>query len=274
MLNETAKAMSQEFVEKITVDVTKDKLPENKIRIFMAGDSTCSPYAWSGGDNRYPRAGWGQVFGELFDEDRAVVVNCALSGRSAKSFMKEKNHSFLKENIMIGDYLFIQFAHNDCKKEDPSRYSTPEDGSYQRLITELADTARRVGAMPVFCTSITRNLPEDHTLEPYADALRALAKAEQIPIIDLYAITHKMLIEDGAERHGRLHMNLAPRDERFINDERFKTSMYYDEGCRDNTHLNVNGAREIARIAARELKRLNHPLAAYLNETLIKYCAQ
>ncbi len=262
-MNETDNTMSLEFVEKITVDITKDKLPTDKIRIFMAGDSTCSTYAWSGSDNRYPRTGWGQVFGELFDENRAVVVNCALSGRSAKSFMKEKHYQFIKENIMIGDYLFIQFAHNDCKKEDPSRYSSPDDGSYQKLITEIADTARRVGAMPVFCTSITRNLPDDHTLEPYGEALKKLADTLNIPLLDLYEITHRMLLDEGAELHSRLHMSLAPRDWRFINDAPFMTSMYYEDGCRDNTHLNINGAREIALIAAQELRRINHPLVNY-----------
>ena len=240
-------------------------LDTNKIRIFIAGDSTACNYPHTGANNRYPQTGWGQVFGELFTDD-VLVVNCARSGRSSKSFLREENYKFICDNIQKGDYLFIQFAHNDCKAEDVSRYTSPYDSSYQECIYKFIDTARSAGAYPVLCTSITRNLPLDTTLVPYGNALKQISEKEDIPLLDIYKITHTQLAEEGEERHGLLHMRLNPRDERFMDNPEFKQSQYYESGGKDNTHLNIHGARVIAKIAAEELVRINHPLAKYLRK--------
>lgn len=254
--------MALEFVEPIEVDITKTVLDDSKLRVFIVGDSTACNYQWRGKENRYPQTGWGQVFQERFD-DKIQVINCALSGRSALSFKREINYQYLCDHIRKGDYLLIQFAHNDCKKEDPSRYSSPEDGTYQDNIYGYIDLARNIGANPILCTSITRNLPEDHTLEPYGAALKELAEKEALPLLDLYHITHALLLRDGAEARGKMHMNLPPHDERFMNYPEFADSQYY-EGRSDNTHLNLIGAREIAGFVSDELKRVQSPLAEYL----------
>lgn len=231
----------------------------DKIRVFIAGDSTACDYPHEGENNSFPRTGWGQVFGELFN-DKVTVVNCALSGRSSKSFLKEENYGFICDNIQNGDYLFIQFAHNDGKAEDASRYTSPDDNSYQECIYKFIDTARGAGAYPVLCTSITRNLPSDTTLVPYGNALKKIGSDEDIPVLDLYGRTHALL-KDGIQD---FYMRLEPHDGRFTDNSEFKRSQYYENGSTDNTHINIIGARAIAKMVCEELRNINHPLAEYL----------
>ncbi len=241
----------------------KTELDKSKIRIFIAGDSTACNYPHEGENNRFPQTGWGQVFGELFD-DSVLVVNCARSGRSSKSFLREENFRYIADNIQEGDYLFIQFAHNDCKAEDLSRFTSPYDNSYQECIYKFIETAKSVNAHPVLCTSVTRNIITDTTLLPYARALKEIGAKEGIPVLDIYKVTHEYLEKNGETLAGERHMRLAPRDTRFADNPEFCRSQYYETGAKDNTHLNINGAREIAKIAAEELKRLNHPLAKFM----------
>lgn len=238
-------------------------LDRNKIRVFIAGDSTACNYPHEGENNRYPQTGWGQVLGELFTDD-VLVVNCARSGRSSKSFLAEENFRYICENIQKGDYLFIQFAHNDCKAEDPDRYTSPCDGTYQECIYKYINAARRSEANPVLCTPITRNLPTDTTLVPYCIAVRELGEKESIPVIDLYSVTHRYLEKYGAEKMRGLYKHIQPHDERFSDNPEFKRSQYYDTESKDNTHLNIYGAREIAAIAVEEIKKLSLPLAEYI----------
>lgn len=245
-------------------EISAASIDTNKIRLFIAGDSTACNYPHSGENNRYPQTGWGQVFGELFN-DEILVVNCARSGRSSKSFLQEENYRFLCDNIQKGDYLFIQFAHNDSKIQDSNRYTSPDDGTYQDCIYQFINTARNVSAFPVLCTSITRNILEDTTLIPYADALKKIGQTENIPLLDLYTATHRLLEKEGGKKANEIYLRLQPRDPRFTNNPEFTRSQYYDCGeITDNTHLNINGAKIVAGLAAQELKRIKHPLSQYL----------
>lgn len=261
-----------DLIGRVSFDVTvspstqenkTQEIDKNKIRIFIAGDSTACDYPHSGKNNRYPQTGWGQVFGEYFN-DEVLVINRARSGRSSKSFLKEDNFKFICDNIQKGDYLFIQFAHNDCKANDLLRYTSPDNNSYQECIYTFINTARIVGAYPVLCTSITRNILADTTLVPYADALKEIGEKENIPVVDLYKRTHTMLEEKGEKESSLMHMHLQPKDSRFTDSQEFFNSQYYDSGSSDDTHLNINGARVIAQLAVDELKRINHPLVKYL----------
>lgn len=256
------KALSQEFAEPLWEDVNDFRLINDKIKIFIAGDSTACNYPHTGDNNRYPRTGWGQVLGECFD-DRVQVVNCAISGRSSKSFMREPNFDFICKKISRGDYLIIQFAHNDCKIEDKSRYTSPNDNSYQECLYQYIEAARSAGAHPVLATPITRNIAGDETLVPYCESIKELEKKEGIPVLDIYALTRKQL-RSAPEEHTLMYMVLEPQDKRFMGFQDFAYSEYYSEGSSDNTHLNINGARYIAKLAAQELRRQSHPLAEYL----------
>lgn len=101
-------------------------------------------------------------------------------------------------------------------------------------------------------------------MEPYGDVLKDIAERENIPLIDLYECTHSLLFSMGADKRSEMYMNPPPHDERFNDYPNFAKSMYYESGSKDNTHLNIIGAREISAFAAKELKKLSHPLAKYL----------
>ncbi len=253
--------MSHEFTEPIWEDIFEFKLL-NKTKIFIAGDSTACNYPHNGANNRYPRTGWGQVFGERFDNS-IQIVNCALSGRSSKSFLYEPNFDFIYRKISYGDYLIIQFGHNDCKSEDLSRYTSPKDRTFQECLCKYIAVARRVGAHPILATPVTRNIIDDETLVPYCDAIKTLGKTEQIPVMDIYTLSHEQLVNSPVA-HSHMYMILKPYDPRFIGFSGFNESEYYKDGCIDNTHLNINGARYISKLASYELRRLRHPLAEHL----------
>ena len=261
-MSETNDFLNLEFSEPLQEDVNDFVIDKNKIKVYIAGDSTACNYPHTGNPNRYPRTGWGQVFGELFNDD-VQVVNCAISGRSSKSFKTEVNFGYICDNISNGDYLIIQFAHNDSKESDRSRYTSPADGTYQSSIYEFINAARKNGANPILATSVTRNVLSDDTLIPYGDALKEIGAKENIPVLDIYALSNAEL-KRTPDTYGKYHMNIAPRDGRFTDFPEFANSEYYSEGSRDNTHLNIFGARFIASLAAAELKRLGHPLAKSL----------
>ena len=255
-------ALSLEVPEEIWDDINELRLDSNKIKIFIAGDSTACNYPHTGSPNRYPRTGWGQVLGELFN-DEIQVVNCAISGRSSKSFLSEENFDYICRNVSEGDYLIIQFAHNDSKESDAARYTSPVDNTYQECIYKYLNAARKNGANPILATSVTRNVSGDNTLVPYGEALKAIGRDENIPVLDIYSLSQEHL-KQNPDEHTLLYMRLMPEDARFTDYPEFINSEYYEPGSHDNTHLNILGARYIAGIAAHELKRLNHPLAEYL----------
>lgn len=255
-------ALSLEIPEEIWDDINDTRLDPDKIKIFIAGDSTACDYPHTGNPNRYPRTGWGQVLGERFN-DKIQVVNCAISGRSSKSFLSEENFGYICRNISEGDYLIIQFAHNDSKESDAARYTSPADGTYQECIYKYINAARKNGAKPILATSVTRNVSGDDTLTPYGEALKAIGKAEDIPVLDIYSLSNESLNENPDE-HTRLYMRLDPQDARFADNPEFINSEYYEPGSHDNTHLNISGARYVSGLAISELKRINHPLTQYL----------
>ena len=154
-----------------------------KITVFIAGDSTACDY----GPSRAPRAGWAQMIGAFFDEQQIIIENRAISGRSSKSFIDEGALDGILADIKSGDYLLIQFGHNDAKKEDPSRYSDPE--TFKTYLSQYMDGARRRGAKPVLITPVHRRSFEKGRLVSthgaYPGAVTALAKGLKVPLIDL-----------------------------------------------------------------------------------------
>ena len=120
-------------------------------RIFWAGDSTVKQNDFTS----YPQCGIGQGF-SLFVKKEILIVNRAENGRSTKSFIDEGRLEFIKENIRKGDFLFIQFGHND-EKNDPLRYTDPQTTFKENLRTFI-DTARNAGAYPLLITPLYRRL--------------------------------------------------------------------------------------------------------------------
>ncbi len=210
------------------------------LRIFLIGDSTCATKDLS---KQNPERGWGQMFQPLFDTS-VTVENHAANGRSTKSFRAEGRWDRVFGALQAGDYLFIQFGHNDQKAQDSTRYSTP--AQYAENLRRYIREARSKGAVPVLLTPIVRRHfsgPElDDTHGAYLDAARRVAAEEHTPLIDAERLTRAWVSALGDEASKGFYMWVGEG-----------TCPLYPDGRQDNTHLNVRGARSVARMIAAEL---------------------
>ncbi len=157
----------------------------DRVRIALIGDSTVASYPNPPKD-RPDLTGWGQVFGDYFTE-RVEVQNFALSGRSSKSFLREKRWQPVLD--AKPDYVFIQFGHNDQPGKG-DRTTDPEGDFRENLRLYISD-ARRIGAIPVLVTPVARRTFQNDkpvtTLQPWADAMFAVGEETKTPVIDLHA---------------------------------------------------------------------------------------
>ncbi|MBR6697867.1 MAG: rhamnogalacturonan acetylesterase [Lachnospiraceae bacterium] len=216
------------------------------LKIFWAGDSTVKENTILS----FPQTGIGQVF-KLFLKPEVRVFNYAQNGRSTKSFIEEGRLELIEQQIKEGDFLFIQFGHNDEKIQDDSRYTTPY-GTFQENLKKFVDVARNVGAYPVIITPLYRRLfNDDHktliddTHLEYPDAMKEFAVRENVPLIDLCTLSRQLIEEAGYGETFNWFMH-------------FDAGVYanYPEGKVDNTHLQYLGAVKFATIIAKELYKL------------------
>lgn len=224
------------------------------ITLHLVGDSTMADKPEP---RRNPERGWGQVLAGYFN-DRVIVRNHAVNGRSTKSFLDEGKWNRVADEIVPGDYVFIQFGHNDQKSQDPSRYANPYS-SYRRNLERMVEESREHGAHPVILSSIVRRKFNDQgTLEDthgaYPFVARMVAESLDVPFIDLQQQTEDLVSGLGPERSAALYKILKPG-----------VSEMYPDGVTDNTHLNESGALEIAGMVAESIRELGLPLARYLD---------
>lgn len=219
------------------------------IRIFVAGDSTVASYP----ANQAPMAGWGQMLG-LFFSDEVEIRNEARCGKSSKSFIHEGWLKQILEEIAEKDYLLVQFGHNDEKPNGTEPFTT-----FQEYLAQYITGARQKGAIPVLVTPVhRRHFGDDGRLKnthgDYPAAMKQLANALQVPLIDLWARTETLYQSLGPEASKRLFVWLAPNE-----------NSNYPEGVQDNTHFHECGAKEVAKLAVDEIVKLHLPLAAYVD---------
>lgn len=226
------------------------------MKIFYAGDSTCARYSIL----NYPKTGIGQEL-ELYVKPEIIIDNHAVGGRSTKSFINEGRLQVIEENIGKGDFLFIQFGHNDEKEYDENRYTTPY-GTYKEYLKKYIQVARNAGAIPVLITSVSRRcfvdackLTEETKLTHYAAGMRQVAEEEQVALIDLYSKSRAKLEEAGAVEATKWYMHLAKGEYPSC-----------PEGLVDDTHLKPDGARIFAGLVAEGLKELGGMYAELLVE--------
>lgn len=212
--------------------------------VFYAGDSTVQ----YNDATTYPQTGIGQVI-HLFLKDSVKVSNHGKNGRSTKSFMDECRLVPIYDNIKRGDFLFIQFGHNDEKENDPSRYTEPY-GEFRDNLQRMCNLAHNKGAYPVIISPIERRLFDDDgklrvTHEPYVSSMREFAKENNIAFIDLNIMSRDILTTLGADNAKKLYLQLK-KDE-------FKN---FPDGLEDNTHLKYEGAVAYAECIAKGLYEL------------------
>ncbi len=239
--------------------------PQHKTTIFMIGDSTMANKSLEG---RNPERGWGQMLPGFLSDDIAVD-NHAKNGRSSKSFIDEGLWDAVLAKIQPGDYVFIQFGHNDEKpKED--RHTDPGT-TFDANLERFCNETRAKGGIPVLFNSIVRrnfgeanasavaaavNQDDAFYADPnatkaagtvesksarlvdthgaYLDSPRNVAQKLNVPFVDMNLIT-KNLVEDlGPEDSKSLFVWVEPN-----------TVPAIPKGRQDNTHLNIHGARTI-----------------------------
>ena len=212
-------------------------------KIHWVGDSTVA----YNGINTFPQTGIGQVF-HLYCKREYEVIDYAKNGASSKSFYDSGLFTPALEKMEHGDFLFIQFGHNDEKpKED--RHTDPYT-SYHEYLMKYANAAREKGVHPVFLTPLSRrHFKEDGKIEDshteYPGAMIDLAKREKIPYIDLCE-SSKQLLERTGDMDSRKWFMYFPAG----------SYSNYTEDKTDNTHLHYEGAVVMAGLVADGIRNL------------------
>lgn len=231
---------------------------EKKVKIYLIGDSTMANKDITGGKLE---RGWGMMLKSFFSDD-VIIENHAVNGRSSKSFIDEGRWQEVVSRIKPGDYVFIQFGHNDEKK-DSTRHTVPGstfDDNLRRFVSE----ARQKGGIPVLFNSVVRrtfansktavedddkrdnssaDLVEGDTLVDthgaYLISPRKVAEEMNVAFVDANRITHDLEQGLGPEGSKKLHVWYRPGEEPSLPD-----------GRQDNTHYNIYGAYTVAGLLA------------------------
>lgn len=226
-------------------------------KIWVIGDSISSDHNDEDNlkDNKVPITGWGNVLQNYLGE-QAKIENKARSGRSSQSYTRETVYKEVQRGIQAGDYVIIQFGHNDSHADNKGLYTDPAgDSSTQGafkwyLKMSYIDPFIEKGAKVILASSVVRYTFEDgkrgeQEHAAYAKAMKELAEeyqsqGDQVYFIDTYEITDQMYEELGEEGAAKLHAVLGQDPDTKL----------------DTTHYGPYGAMRIAGIMAKELKAL------------------
>ena len=248
---------------------------KEKTTIFMIGDSTMANKPI---DNGQPERGWGMALQGFFTDD-IIVDNHAVNGRSSKSFIDEGRWDKVLEKIKPGDYVVIQFGHNDEKpKED--RHTDPGT-TFDANLTKFVVETREKGGIPILCNAVVRRnfqavAPQNDDDEKLRDteftgekktegevlvdthgdyriAPKNVAETLNVPFIDANAITHELEQSLGVEGSKALHMWFKPGENPSI-----------PKGREDNTHYNIYGAHVVAGLLVDEIAKHVPALKKYV----------
>ncbi len=245
-----------ESVVSAAVDGT-DANTETITKLFTIGDSTMAENMRVDEDPGDPGRGWVEALQPYFDETRLVIENYAVSGRSTKSFIDEGRWDKVLNLLRPGDILLVQFGHNDEKKADAKRYTDPET-TFKANLERFVNEAREKGAVPILATPVVRRLfQSDGTLRdthaPYTAAMKEVAQALDVPLVDMNAATEQLVESFGPEKSKELYLYVEPN-----------VAERFPDGNKDDTHLCVKGAEEFSRLFAEECGASGNPLAPYL----------
>jgi len=218
-----------------------------RVTVYLIGDSTMSIKQVKA----YPETGWGMPFVYFFDET-VTIDNRAMNGRSTKSFIEENRWQPVSDKLQEGDYVFIQFGHNDEVKTKKT-YAT--EAEYRTNLIRFITESRAKKAIPVLLTPVARRqfneagtIQETHAV--YSELVRAVANEYKTPLIDLDRQSQQLYQTLGMENSKQLFLHLSPDEH-----------PNYPEGKVDNTHFNELGARKVAELVLANIKTLKLDLA-------------
>ncbi len=227
-------------------------LGKEPLTIYLAGDSTMAEKL----PEKRPETGWGECLQKFFQADKVKVENHAKNGRSTRTFLEEKLWQAIIEKLKEGDYVFIQFGHNDESKEKADRYTSPED--YRKNLVRFINEVREKKAMPVLLTPVMRrrfdksgNFQDTHG--EYPDIVRVVVTEYKVPLIDMHRKSEQIIKQYGAEESRKLFLQLKPNE-----------NANYPKGIEDNTHFSPPGAQIMAGLAIEAIREQKIELAKYL----------
>lgn len=224
---------------------------KHQTTIYMIGDSTMADKQ----DKVYPERGWG-MFLQQFCRQDVVVQNYAMNGRSTRTFISEGRWQAVLEQLKPGDFVIIQFGHNDQSKEKTDRYTAPDD--FKRYMTQFVMEARAKGATPILCTPVMRRRFDDKGVfydvhGEYPDLTRAVAAETKAELVDMHRLTEVVLKEKGGEGSKQMFVHLKPGE-----------LACAPEGKIDDTHFNAFGANIVATLFINDVIDHKLSLSKYL----------
>ena len=258
------------------------QVPSDTITVFMVGDSTMADKPL---DKENQERGWGQML-PIYLEGAIKVDNHAVNGRSSKSFIDEGRWDKVREQIRPGDYVIIQFGHNDEKAKSPDRYTVP-GSTFDANLKKFVNETREKGGTPILMNSIVRrNFPangiaaaqtddrqktwkkglENYPAEgdtlvdthgDYRIAPRNVAEEMDVVFVDMNALTHELVQGLGRDNSRDLFMWMPVGKYEFA-----------PQGRIDNTHLNVYGGIVVSRLAVNALAEKVPALKPYIRRTI------
>jgi len=233
--------------------VASGEEPASGPTLFLAGDSTMADKP----DLSLPERGWGQLFRERV-RPPLRLDNRAVNGRSTRSFRDLGHWDALLASLAPGDWVVIQFGHNDSKIADPARFADPHV-AYRANLVRFVREVRDRGAQPVLATPVVRRRFDENghfydTHGEYPRVAREVAVAEGVPLLELENLTRSLVRGLGPEGSRAVYLHFEPGEHPGL-----------PEGLHDDTHFSEYGARQVAILAAREMARLELPFARYLD---------
>jgi len=213
-------------------------LRQRPVTVWLAGDSTMAEKL----PEKRPETGWGEMLQRFFDPARVRVANHARNGRSTRTFLSEGRWQAIVDSVRPGDYVLIQFGHNDASVEKTDRYTPPAD--YRANLARMVADVRAQGGTPVLMTPAVRRrfdaagrFRDSHGA--YPELVRAVAREQRVALVDVHRASERLLRRQGMEGSKRLFLHLAPGE-----------SPNYPQGLRDDTHFSPLGADLMSRLVA------------------------
>lgn len=234
------------------INAVEVKETKEVVTVYLAGNSTVTD------QEKEPWAAWGQMITGFFSKE-VVVSNYAESGEALKSFVAEKRLKKILSTIKAGDYLFIEFGHNDQKPEN-SAYVKPFAGYKEQLVLFISEAKKR-GARPVLVTSMHRRYFDEcgkiiNTHGDYPEAMRQVSREEDVPLIDLNAMSADLYEALGVEGSKKAFVHYPANS--FPGQE---------EDLADNSHHSSYGAYQLAKCIVEGIRSNIPDLAKYLRDT-------
>jgi lysophospholipase L1-like esterase len=230
------------LINQIKINAQIDNI-KNEITIYMIGNSTMADKPYNDGN---PEKGWGQIF-PLYFKSGIKIENHAANGRSTKSFIVEGRWDFVINKLKPGDYVIIEFGHNDAKKEDPKRFADANT-DYKWNLEKFINETRKKNGIPILATPIVRRRFDEQgkfydVHGDYPKVVRELSENLDVLLLDLHKKSEEYIVKLGVERSKEFYLHIDADEYSSL-----------PEGKIDDTHLSPTGAFRICDFAAEEIK--------------------